>query len=87
MSSFHFVFSATALAFKFAHYALMDVCSIRLEVFKACFAERGYLTFQLSQTETDQVESAAIDAVLAMVVRLSENTFRPMFYKVRPPFN
>ncbi|KAI0235015.1 HEAT repeat-containing protein 1 [Lamellibrachia satsuma] len=37
---------------------------------------------RLSQTETDQVESAAIDAVLAMVVRLSENTFRPMFYKL-----
>ena len=39
--------------------------------------------FQLSWSETKRVESAAIDAVLAMVVRLSENSFRPMFYKVR----
>ena len=39
--------------------------------------------FQLSWSETRHVESAAIEAVLAMVVRLSENTFRPMFYKVR----
>ena len=31
----------------------------------------------------DAVEEAVIEALLAMVVRLSEAAFRPMFYKVR----
>ena len=37
----------------------------------------------MSEEEVSRVEDSAIAAVLAMVVRLSESSFRPMFYKVQ----
>ena len=40
------------------------------------------LCVQLSDEAVEETETAAQEAVLAMVVRLSENAFRPMFYKV-----
>ena len=41
-----------------------------------------YGMFQLTLSDIDEIEDSFIAAVLAMVVRLSENSFRPMYYKV-----
>ena len=40
------------------------------------------LTLQLSWERAKQIEDGTVDAFLAMTIRLSENSFRPCFYKV-----
>lgn len=35
--------------------------------------------------KTAQVEGCVIDCLIAMVMKLSEVTFRPLFFKVTPP--
>lgn len=52
----------------------------------------GYFTFltrlfclQGDLEKTAQVEGCVIDCLIAMVMKLSEVTFRPLFFKVTPP--